>query len=175
MAAWLIFAAGTALLLGSLWVLGTNAQEAHRAELLVLSARAARDAESEEQRNAQTRASDPQTRQRVKEEERLRQMTGLRWFEVLDVLENAAHQTRSGVTLLSLAPEASERGEVQLRLEALAASAPLMLRYVRALQSDPRVSHAELTMHEPDESLGRNVLRFQIELRSNAPSILKAD
>lgn len=128
-------------------------RDAVQAELLAQSAAS---------RSAAARQADPAMVQRVKAQERLQQMMRMSWFGLFDALETAAHEVRGGVSLLSLTPAATQGDATQVRLTALAASAPLMLQYVRVLRRDPRIVAVEMTSHQPDDQAGPGVLRMQL-------------
>lgn len=113
-------------------------------------------------RSAAARQAEPATVQRVKAQERLQQMIRMSWFGLFDALETAAQDVRGGVSLLSLTPAATQGDSTQVRLTAIAASAPLMLQYIRGLRRDPRIVSVEITSHQPDDQAGPGVLRTQL-------------
>ena len=78
------------------------------------------------------------------------------WLDLLEALESAP----SNVALLSVEPSAAKRS---IALTAEAASATEMLDYLRALQSDKRLSGVTLVSHQVQAQAPGAPLRFQIQ------------
>jgi len=78
------------------------------------------------------------------------------WLDLVEVLESAP----SNVALLSVEPSAAKRS---VALTAEAAGSTEMLDYLRALQSDKRLSNVTLVSHQVQAQAPGAPLRFQIQ------------
>jgi hypothetical protein len=172
--AWRVFAAGLLFLLACVWLLLHAKQELRNAQAAQTDVQAERQAFAAAQRLEQTRLNDPAVMAKTKAQQSLQQMIRMSWFGLFDALETAARDVRGGVSLLSLVPSQAQTEATQVRLTAVAASAPVMLEYLRILRKDPRILSAELNSQQPDENVGPGVIRMQLTVLWNPQALAPA-
>jgi hypothetical protein len=172
--AWRVFGAGLLFLLACIWLLLHARQELRNAQAAQTDVQAERQALVTAQRLEQTRLNDPVVMAKTKAQQSLQQMIRMSWFGLFDALETAARDVRGGVSLLSLVPSQAHTEATQVRLTAVAASAPVMLEYLRILRKDPRILSAELNSQQPDENVGPGVIRMQLTVLWNPQALAPA-
>lgn len=166
-AAWGVLGAGLLFMLACASLLMHARQDLRNTQAAQTDAQAERQAYAATQRLVQARLSDPVVMEKTKAQQQLQQMIRMSWFGPLDALETAARDVRGGVSLLSLVPSQAQAEATQVRLTAVAASAPVMLEYLRILRKDPRILSAELNSQQPDENVGPGVIRMQLTVLWN--------
>lgn len=172
--AWRIFGIGLLFLVACAGLLAYTLQELQSARTAQTSARTEHQVLADAQRAAQARQNDPLVLEKVKAQHRLQQMIRMSWFGLFDALETAARDVRGGVSLLSLVPSPAQTDATQVRLTAVAANTPVMLKYLRLLRKDPRILSAELNSQQPDENVGPGVIRMQLTVLWNPQALLQA-
>lgn len=173
--AWRVFGAGLIFLLVCAGWLVYTLQDLRSAQAAQTDTQAERQALAHAQRLAQARLNDPVVLEKVKAQQALQQMIRMSWFGLFDALEAAAREVRGGVSLLSLVPSQAQVEATQVRLTAVAASAPVMLEYLRVLRKDPRILSAELNSQQPDENVGPGVVRMQLTVLWNPQAVSSTD
>lgn len=171
-AAWKVLGAGILFLLACSVPLVYTFQELKRLQQTQDQTQAQQRLRAEAERAELTRLHEPALAEKIKAQQRLQQMVRMSWFGLFDALEAATQEVRGGVSLLSLTPTQAPMGQTQVRLTALAANAPLMLEYLRALRKDPRIIAAELTSQQTDDTVGPGVIRMQLAVLWNPQAIL---
>lgn len=173
-AAWGVLGAGLLFMLACASLLMYARQDLRNAQVAQTDAQAERQAFAATQRLAQARLRDPIVMERTKAQQQLQQLIRMSWFGLLDALEIAAKDVRGGVSLLSLVPSQAQAEATQVRLSAVAVSAPVMLEYLRILRKDPRILSAELNSQQPDENVGPGVIRMQLTVLWNPQAVALA-
>jgi hypothetical protein len=105
--------------------------------------------------------------ERDKAQRQLQDFVHMSWDGIFDALEVATDAVRSGVSIVALVPSRVQPTSIELTITALASNTPIMLTYLKALQSDPRVLQVELATQQPDEKSGPGVVRFQFSVVCN--------
>lgn len=105
--------------------------------------------------------------ERDKAQRQLQDFVHMSWDGIFDALEVAADTVRSGVSIVALVPSKVQPSSIELNITALASNTPIMLAYLRALKSDPRVLQVELATQQPDDKSGPGVVRFQFNVVCN--------
>ncbi|MFN7864048.1 MAG: hypothetical protein ACK5N7_12185 [Curvibacter sp.] len=172
--AWLIFGTGLLFLLVCAGVLIVSMQGLRNVQTAERHAQAERLALAATEREARARLSNPVVLEKVKAQQALQQMIRMSWFGLFDALEDAAKTVRGGVSLLSLVPSQTQAAATQVRLTAVAASAPVMLVYLRRLRTDPRIVSVELNSQQLDENVGPGVVRMQFTVSWNPQVVVHA-
>lgn len=172
--AWGVLGAGLLFMLACASLLMHARQDLRNAQAAQTDAQAERRAFAATQRLAQARLNDPIVLEKTKAQQQLQQMIRMSWFGLLDALETAARDVRGGVSLLSLVPSQAHVEATQVRLTAVAASAPVMIEYLRILRKDPRILSAELNSQQPDENVGPDVIRMQLTVLWNPQAVASA-
>lgn len=119
---------------------------------------------TESTRKAKLLENSPPMLERDKAQRQLQEFAHMSWDGLFDALEVAADVVRSGVSIVVLVPSKIQPSSIELTLTALASNPPVMLAYLKALKTDPRVMQVELTSQQPDEKSGPGVVRFQFNL-----------
>lgn len=171
-AAWKTLGAGMLFLLVCSWPLLRTIQELKRLQSAQDQTQAQQRLRAKAQRAELARMNEPAALEKIKAQQRIQQMVRMSWFGLFDALEAATQEVRGGVSLLSLTPTQAQAEQTQVRLTALAANAPLMLEYLRALRKDPRIIAAELTSQQTDDNAGPGVIRMQLTVLWNPQAIL---
>lgn len=105
--------------------------------------------------------------ERDKAQRQLQEFVHMSWDGIFDALEVATDAVRSGVSIVALVPSRVQPTSIELTITALASNTPIMLAYLKALKSDPRVLQLELATQQPDEKSGPAVVRFQFTVVCN--------
>lgn len=105
--------------------------------------------------------------ERDKAQRQLQDFVHMSWDGIFDALEVATDAVRSGVSIVALVPSKVQPNSIELTITALASNTPIMLAYLKALKSDPRVLHVELATQQPDDKSGPGVMRFQFTVVCN--------
>lgn len=163
-AAWIVLAAGVAFAALCALPLVRTLESRSRAEedltLAVKTSRMRTDAEVAA-RLAQT---EPVALERIKAQQALQNQLRMSWTSLFDALEAASGEAKGGATVLSLAPVASRSGAAEIAITAMATSVPVMLTYVRSLQSSAHIREVQLSAQQPASSGGEAMVRFQLSL-----------
>lgn len=118
-------------------------------------------------RKAKLLQNSPPMMERDKAQRQIQDFVHMSWDGIFDALEVAVDAVRSGVSIVALVPTKVQPSSIELTITGLASNAPIMLTYLKALQSDPRILQVQLENQQPDEKSGPGVVRFQFNLVCN--------
>jgi hypothetical protein len=163
-ASWLTLAGGLLFAVLCAWPLARSMQAMDQAESAIEGARAASNAQADDQRAARLRQNDPRLLEQVKAQQKLQQILRMSWSGLFDALESAAQSVHRGAVILSLVPVRTQADAAQVGLTGLAVSPQIMIDYIGALQKNPNVRQVELTMQQPAVKAGVKVVRFQVSV-----------
>lgn len=161
-ASWMVLAAGLLFAGGCIWPLAQGIQAMKQATDVHTAANAAVRSQADVQRTALLRQNDPAALARAKAQQKIQTMLRMSWSGLFGALETAAQAVRGGVSILALVPSNAQANVAQVSVTALAANPHVMLKYVDALQKNSYIRNVEVTMQQPDEKTGPDVIRFQM-------------
>jgi Tfp pilus assembly protein PilN len=123
-----------------------------------------------QQREQQARAAaqqrvqqvDPATLDRMRAQQDLQRILRMSWTGLFEALEAAGQQVEGRASVLSLTPARTQADAAEVGITGLAVSNAVLVDYIRALQANPSIRQAQLTMQQPATSAGVPVVRFQL-------------
>lgn len=136
----------------------SRAEQARIEEGTALRSRANRDAAVQRQQ------SDPAALDRARAEQALQGILRRSWSSLFDALETATGATNGGATIVSLAPIMTNGDGAEIAITAMATSVPVMLDYVKSLQSSEHIKRVQLSAQQPVTASGIETVRFQLSL-----------
>jgi hypothetical protein len=164
---WLLLGGSVLLGLASLWPLQQSLASLGAAQAQQREFNRASKRQADELRRKKFDGSNAAAQERDNAQRQIQEFVHLSWDGIFDALEVAAHAVRSGVSIVALTPSKVQPNSVQLSITALASNTPIMLAYLSALKSDPRVQQVELASQQPDDKNGPGVVRFQFNVVCN--------
>lgn len=170
-AGWLTLSIGLLAAGVGAWLLAMGMLSLQRAHEMQERVALGLRAQAQSQRAARQRQTEPAVLAQLKAQQRVQQVLRTSWAGLFDALESAAYVVRGGVSILSLMPSKSQGESTQVNLTALAANAPIMLEYLRALRHDHHLQRVELASQQPDDNAGPGVIRFRLSVEWNAQEI----
>lgn len=164
---WFALAMSTLMLMASLYPLRQSMHALEGAEAKQREFNQSFKRQAANARKAKLEKSSLTALENDKAQRQLQDFVHMSWDGIFDALEVAVDAVRSGVSIVALVPAKVQPTAIQLNITALASNTPIMLAYLKALKSDPRIVQLELTTQQPDEKSGPGVIRFQFNVVCN--------
>ncbi len=163
-AAWVCLAGGLLFAGACMVPLGVSWKALHSAREAAGQARVALQRKSAVERAMAAEMASPAAMQRAKAWAQQMGLARISWSGLFEALEIAASEVKGGVSILSLTPTKLQPAEAELAITALAADASIMLTYIETLRKIHPAQRVNLTIQQPEEKVGPNVVRFQLSV-----------